>query len=161
MSARTYGLADDQAMPLQRALALLDAHAAAYPGVAAWVAKVHQHAANRGEVRMLYGRRRYLSNIYSTLPGAVAEARCHAVNTIVQGTAADLMKMALIQLHDRLPDDVRMLLPVHDSVFLEVPAEMVEETGRIVRDAIETATTGFTVLLKVKGKTGRTRAKCK
>ncbi|MGO9109135.1 MAG: DNA polymerase [Thermoguttaceae bacterium] len=114
-----------------------------------------------GEVRTLYGRRRYLPNIYSTLPGDVAEARRHTVNTIIQGSAADLLKMALVRLHDRLPDDVRMLLSVHDSVLLSVPEALVEETRQIVREAMETAPAGFTVPLKIEIKTGRTWAGCK
>ncbi len=153
-----YGLADDQAMPIQRPQALLDAHAEAYPGVAAWIATVHQQAANTGEVRTLYGRRRYLPNIYSTLAGDVAEARRHAVNTIIQGTAADLLKLALIRLHADLPNEVRMLLPVHDSLLCEVPQALVEETREIVRDAMETLPDGFSVPLKVEVKTGRSRA---
>ena len=114
-----------------------------------------------GEVRTLYGRRRYVPNIYSTLPAAVAEARRHAVNTIVQGTGAVLLKLALVRLHDALPGEVRMLLPVHDSVLLETRAESVEETGKIVRDAMETVPPGFTVPLKVEVKMGRTWAECK
>jgi DNA polymerase-1 len=111
-----------------------------------------------GEVRTLYGRRRYLPNIFSTLPVAVAEARRHAVNTIVQGSAADLLKLALIRLHDTLPDDVRMLLPVHDSILLNVPEGLVEETRQIVTAAMETAPTGFNVPLRVDIHTGRTWA---
>jgi DNA polymerase I-like protein with 3'-5' exonuclease and polymerase domains len=87
---------------MHRAEALLAAHATAYPGVTAWIADVHQQAAINGEVRTLYGRRRYLSNIYSALPSAVAEARRQAVNTVIQGTAADLLKLALIRLHATL-----------------------------------------------------------
>jgi DNA polymerase-1 len=155
-----YGLADDQAMPLHRAQALLDAHAEAYPGVAAWIADVHQQASNTGEVRTLFGRRRYLPDIYSASEALAAEARRHAVNTIVQGTGADLLKLALIRLHDTLPDDVRMLLPVHDSVLLEVPEALVEETRQIVTAAMETLPAGFTVPLKIIIKTARTWAEC-
>jgi DNA polymerase-1 len=156
-----YGLADDQVMPIQRAQALLDAHAEAYPGVAAWIAAVHDQARNSGEVRTLYGRRRYLPNIYSPLASDVAEARRQAVNTIIQGTAADLLKLALVRLHDSLPDDVRILLPVHDSVLLEVPEVLVEDTREIVGDAMETLAAGFTVPLKIEVKAGRTCAECK
>jgi DNA polymerase-1 len=156
-----YGLADDQAMPIQRAQALLDAHAQAYPGVAAWVARVHQQAANMGEVRTFYGRRRYLPNIFSTLPVAVAEARRQAVNTIIQGTTTDLMKLALIRLHEVLFAEVRMLLPVHDSVLLELPSALAEETQQIVVEAMESMPASFGVPLKVEVKTGRTWAECK
>ena len=56
-----------------------------------------------GEVRTLYGRRRQLPNIYSASDALAAEARRHAVNTVVQGSAADLMKLALVRLHDGCP----------------------------------------------------------
>jgi DNA polymerase I len=124
------------------------------------VTAVHQQASNTGEVRTLYGRRRYLPNIYSALPADVAEARRHAINSIIQGSAADLLKLALVRLNDRLPADVKMLLPVHDSVLLCVPETMVEETRRIVVEAMEALPGGFTVPLKVEVKIGRTWADC-
>ena len=156
-----YGLADELAVPLQRAEELLAAHAAAYPGVAAWIAAVHEQARNRGEVRTLYDRRRQLPNIYSASDALAAEARRQAVNAVVQGSAADLMKLALIRLNDALPDGVGMLMPVHDSVLLEVPSSLVEETQQIVVEAMESTPAGFSVPLKVEVKTGRTWAECK
>jgi len=69
--------------------------------------------------------------------------------------------MALIGLHDSLPDDVRMLLSVHDGVLLESPVTLVAETGQIVRDAMEMVTEGFAVPLKVEMRAGRTWAECK
>jgi DNA polymerase-1 len=156
-----YGLADELGVPLHRAEALLAAHAAAYPGVAAWIAQVHERAGNAGEVRTLYGRRRYLPNIYAACDALAAEARRQAVNTIIQGTAADLLKLALVRLHAQLPDDVRMLLPVHDSVLLETRVDLVEETRRTVVEAMEAVPAGFSVPLKVDIKTGRTWAECK
>jgi DNA polymerase-1 len=156
-----YGLADELAVPQQQAEALLPAHAATYPGVTAWIAAVHEQARNSGEIRTLYGRRRQLPNIYSASDALAAEARRQAVNTIIQGTAADLMKMALIRLNDALPDGVRMLLPVHDSVLLELPEGLVEDTRQIVREAMEAVPASFSVPLKVEIKTGRTWAECK
>ncbi len=81
-----------------------------------------------GEVRTLFGRRHYVPNIDSTLPADAAEARRQAVNTTIPGTAADLLKLALIKLNAELPDGVRVPLPVHDSVLLEVPEASVEGT---------------------------------
>ncbi len=109
----------------------------------------------------MYGRRRSLPNIYSANEALAAEARRQAVNTIIQGTAADLMKMALIRLNDALPAGVRMLMPVHDSVLLEVPSALAEETQRIVVEAMESTPTDFSVPLKVAVKAGRTWAECK
>jgi len=156
-----YGIAEELAVPLKHAQSLLDAHSEAYPGIAAWITEVHQQALNNGEIRTLYGRRRYLLNIFSASPADVAEARRHAVNSIIQGTAADMLKLTLIRLHEVLPDEVRMLLPVHDSVLCEVPQELVEETRKIVVDAMESVPEGFTVPLKVEVKTGRTWSDCK
>ena len=110
---------------------------------------MHEQARDSGKVRTLYGRRRQLPNIYSASDALAAEARRHAVNTIIQGTAADLLKVALIRLNDALPEGVQMLLPVHDSVLLSVPTNLVEETQRIVVEAMESPPAGFTVPLKV------------
>ena len=95
------------------------------------------------------------------MPSAVAEARRHVVNTVVQGTAADLLKLALVRLNDSLPTSVGMLLPVHDSILLEVPANLVEATCQTVTNAMQVAPAGFNVPLKVDIKTGRTWADCK
>ena len=84
-----------------------------------------------------------------------------AVNTIVQGTAANLIKLAIVRLHDVLPAKVRMLMTAHDSVLLEVPESLVAETRQIVKAAMETLPAGFTVPLKVDLGTGRTWAECK
>ncbi len=156
-----YGLAEELGVSLQRAEALLAAHAAAYPGATAWIAAVHEQARNSGEVRTLYGRRRQLPNIYSASDALAAEARRQAVNTVVQGSAADLLKLALVRLHHELPEGVQMLLPVHDSVLLEVPATLVDETQQIITAAMETVPPDFSVPLKVEVKMGRTWADCK
>ena len=71
------------------------------------------------------------------------------------------MKLALIRRNDALPDGVKMLMPVHDSVLLEVPSSLVDETQQIVIEAMETPPAGFSVPLKVEVKTGRTWAGCK
>jgi DNA polymerase-1 len=155
------GLADELGRTPQEAEELLAAYHRTYPGIAAWVAAVHEQVAATGEVRTLYGRRRYLPNISSTYDYQVAAARRQAVNTVIQGTAADLLKLALVRLNETLPEKVRMLLPVHDSVLLEVPAELEDETRRIVVEAMQAAPPGFTIPLKVDVTTGRTWAECK
>ena len=155
------GLAQKLGIAPFEAQALLDNYFAAFSGVRAWITQVHAAAYEDRQVRTLRGRRRQLPDIRSRDPGEVAAAQRKAVNAIVQGSAADLLKLALVRLHDILPDDVRMLLPVHDSVLLEVPATLVDETQQIVTAAMETIPTGFSVPLKVEVKTGRTWADCK
>ncbi|MEI8373464.1 MAG: DNA polymerase A family protein [Planctomycetota bacterium] len=155
------GLARRLAISPGEAQALLDSYFVTYPGVGAWIAQAHAAAYEDHEVRTLSDRRRRLPDIRSRDPSAVATAHRQSVNTIVQGTAADLLKLALIRLHNTLPEDVRMLLPVHDSVLLEVPTELVEETQRIVTEAMEALPPGFSVPLKVDIHAGKTWADCK
>ena len=155
------GLAQKLGISPFEAQALLDGYFAAYPGVRSWIAEVHAAAYEDRQVRTLGGRRRRLPDIRSRDPGAVATAQRQAVNTVIQGTAADLMKLALIRLNDALPDGVRMLLPVHDSVLLCVPTALVEETRQIVTAAMEAVPTGFGVPLRVDMHTGQTWADCK
>jgi DNA polymerase-1 len=71
------------------------------------------------------------------------------------------MKLALIRLNAELPDGVRMLLTVHDSLLLEVPEAQVEETQQLVVEAMESTPADFSVPLKVEVKTGRTWSGCK
>ena len=80
------------------------------------------------------------------------------MNTVVQGSAADLLKLALVRLNETLPADVRLLLPVHDSVLLETSVELDEETRQVVIATMESMPAGFTVPLKVEVNTGRTWA---
>jgi DNA polymerase-1 len=155
------GLAQKLAIMPYEAQMLLEGYFATFAGARNWIAQVQASAQADREVRTLSGRRRWLPDIRSRDPGVVAEAQRQAVNTIVQGTAADVMKLALIHLHERLPVEVRVLLAVHDSVLLEVPANLVEASCEIVTKAMQAAPAGFTVPLKVDMKVGRTWADCK
>ena len=154
-------LAQKLAITRSEAQIVLDGYFAAYPAVGSWIAQVHAAAHEDRQVRTLSGRRRRLDDIRSCDPQAVSAAQRQAVNTIIQGTAADLLKLALIRLNTELPAGVKMLLPVHDSLLYEVPQELLEETRRIVQEEMEAVPAGFTVPLKIDIKTGRTWADCK
>ena len=84
------------------------------------------------------GRRRYLPGILSRDENDVSYAERQAYNHVIQGSAADVMKLALIRIRKTLPDYGRMLLTVHDEIVTEVPHEYVEDTVEIVRQAMET-----------------------
>jgi DNA polymerase I-like protein with 3'-5' exonuclease and polymerase domains len=155
------GLAQKLAISPNEAQGLLDGYFATYSGVQRWLAQVQAVAHKDRQVSTLSGRRRRLPEIRSRDPGEVAAARRHAVNTIIQGSAADLLKLALIRLRDSLPDEVRMLLSVHDSVLLAVPEPLVEGTRQVVVEVMESTPVGFAVPLKVDIHTGATWADCK
>lgn len=83
------------------------------------------------------GRRRYLPGLKSRDEGIVAYSQRQAYNHVIQGSAADVMKLALVRIRKMLPDYGRMLLTVHDEIVTEVPHQHVDETVEIVRQAME------------------------
>jgi len=140
---------------------MLNAYFAAYPGVRQWADEVHDFVRCHGYVQTFHGRRRQLPAVWSADPGVAARGLRQAVNGIVQGSAAELLKLALVRLHAVLSPDVRMLMTCHDSVLLEVPADLVAETRRETAAAMEARPPGFTVPIKVDVAVGPTWAACK
>jgi len=110
------------------------------PGVRAYFDDCLAHARTRGFVATMYGRRRYLPELTGNHGGARAQAERIAINTPIQGTAADLMKLAMIRMHKALYDresQAQMVLQVHDELLLEVPRDDLETTRALSRDAME------------------------
>ena len=131
-----------------------------YAGIKTWQQEVLQKAHVDGEVRTLFGRRRRLPDLQSKNGGARARAERLAINTPIQGTAADLMKKAMIEADRRLAIEAptaRLLLQVHDELVLEVPERDVEGAKRAAKEAMEGAF-ALAVPLVVEGAHGRTWA---
>ena len=104
--------------------------------------RVLEGARKHGHVETLLGRRRRIGEVNSTNQRLRAFAENAAINTPVQGSAADVIKKAMIDLEERLaasPLAGRMLLQVHDELVLEVPRSELEETRELVRQAMEEA----------------------
>lgn len=116
----------------ERAEELRQGFFSSYPAFSEWHSQT-RHAANQGlsDVRTRTGRRRLLPPELSAW-----DRFAQGVNTPVQGVAADGMKMALIELHCRLPEGARILLTVHDDVLVECPAEMGEDIRRLVEEVM-------------------------
>jgi DNA polymerase-1 len=113
-----------------------------FSGVRRYLDEMKEQAKERGYVETLLGRRRYIPEIRSRNPGVRGFGERLATNSPIQGTAADLIKIAMIRLHGRLAASgtgARMLLQVHDELLLEVPEASVEEARRIVREEMESA----------------------
>ena len=113
-----------------------------FAGVRRYLDEMKEQAKETGYVETLLGRRRYIPEMRSRNPGVRAFGERLATNSPIQGTAADLLKIAMIRLHDRLAagdTGARMLLQVHDELLLEVPEASVEETRLIVREEMEGA----------------------
>jgi len=105
------------------------------PQVSAWIEATKERAREVGYVETLYGRRRLIPDIYSRDFSDRMAAEREAVNTVVQGTAADLIKRAMIRVYDNLrqiESGARMLLQVHDELLLEVPEDEVDAVRKLL-----------------------------
>ncbi len=113
-----------------------------YAKVKEFLDRLVEEARETGQVRTLFGRRRPIPEIKS--PDAVARGRAEreAMNTPLQGTAADLMKLAMVKLHARLRREkmgTRMILTVHDELVFEVPEEELDAAHAVVKEEMEGA----------------------
>jgi len=111
-----------------------------YPGVQRYIDETLAAVEVEGKVETLYGRVRWLPDIRSSNHNLRENARRMAINARIQGTAADLMKKAMIGLHGRLREKyprARILLTVHDELVLEVPVEETDQVSKIVRQEME------------------------
>jgi DNA polymerase-1 len=129
---------------------------ARYPGVQQYIKGTLQEGAELGYVHTLLGRRRYMPELLHANAQVRAAAERVAINMPVQGTAADIIKMAMIHLHEELPKrglKSKMILQVHDELVFEVPKEELDEMQRLVPDIMSSAVK-LVVPLKVDVKIG-------
>jgi DNA polymerase-1 len=111
-----------------------------FPGVRKYLDTQIEHAKTHGYVETLAGRRRYIPELQSRNFNIRQFGERAATNAPVQGSAADIIKIAMIRIHDALRDiGARMLLQVHDELVFEAPESRVEETRTLVKDLMENA----------------------
>jgi DNA polymerase-1 len=138
----TFGLAQRLGIPQAQAKAYIDSYFEQYPGIRAYMDRAKAEAREKGYVCTLYGRRCYIPEINVKLPSRRSYAERAAINAPIQGTAADIMKRAMIRtwrdLKRNLPE-VRMLLQVHDELVFEVPERQVEDAQALIRTTMERA----------------------
>jgi DNA polymerase-1 len=135
-----FGLAAQLGIPQAEARAYIDRYFARYQGVKAFIEKTLEDTRREGAVRTLFGRVRPIPDITSRNPNSRGFAERTAVNTPLQGTAADLIKLAMISLDRKLADrkfKTRMVLQVHDELLFEVPAAETKEVEELVRGEME------------------------
>ena len=107
-----------------------------YPGITGFMETCVSEAEKNGFVTTMLGRRRPISEIHSNNRNLRALGERLAINTVVQGSAADMIKQAMVNLHERIDRaelDMRLLIQVHDELVLDAPLEKVEEYSEIVR----------------------------
>ncbi len=153
---QAYGLARDTGMSRQEAQRFIDAYFRRFPGVARYLEETKRRAAEMGYVETLFGRRRYIPEINSSNPARRQAAERMAVNMPLQGTAADIMKLAMIRVHRALAERhfrARMLLQVHDELVLEVPESELTSVAELVTSLMSNVV-ALTVPLEVEAKAG-------
>ena len=133
-----YGLAQRLGIDTKTAQDYIDRYFARYPAVKAWLAGTIEEGRARGYVTTMFGRRRYVPDLKSANRVLAGAAERVAVNAPIQGTAADLMKLAMIRVSSKLKGGGALLiLQVHDELVLEVPEGRREEVEALVRAEME------------------------
>jgi DNA polymerase I len=136
-----FTLAKDIGVTTQAAQAFIDAYFAGFPRVRGFIDRTLEDGRATGIVKTLYGRRRLVPELTSRNNQIRSGAERYAVNMPIQGTAADIMKRAMIDVHAALAprDDARMILTVHDELLFEVREDRADEIAEIVRDRMQAA----------------------
>ena len=142
---QAFTLAKDIGVSRQEAQEFIDAYFAGFPAVRGFLDRTLEEARESGVVKTLFGRRRMVPDLVSRNGQIRGRAEREAVNMPIQGTAADVLKRAMIDVHAALPGlaggRARMILTVHDELLFEVPKEAADETAEAVRRLMEGAVT--------------------
>ena len=135
-----FGLAQQLDCSRAEAKALIDGYFAAFPGVIDYIERQKQFAREHGYAVTLFGRKRYLPDILSHNATVRSFAERNAVNSPIQGTAADIIKMAMVTIHNRLRNEglkAQMIMQVHDELNFNVPIDEVDKVREIVVDEMQ------------------------
>jgi DNA polymerase-1 len=137
-----FGLSQRLGIPRGEAARIIESYFVQFPGVKRYLDDTIETAKSKGYVETMTGRRRYLRDINSANGTIRAAAERIAMNTPIQGTAADMIKLAMARVHDALEVGgykTRMLLQVHDELLFEVPNEEADSVKPMVVDAMKNA----------------------
>jgi DNA polymerase-1 len=152
-----FRLGRELGIPQARAQAYIDSYLGRLPGVRRYLEETLEGARRDGFVRTLLGRRRFVPDIHSKNRNLRAAAERIAVNAPLQGSAADLIKLAMVRIQRAMEEARRpagMILQVHDELVFEVPEGEVEGLSRMVQREME-GVAALEVPLRVDLRTGR------
>jgi DNA polymerase-1 len=136
-----FRLSQELSVPTAEAKEFIDSYFARYPRIGEYLEKTLTEARSSGKVTTMFGRVRYIPEINNRSFTVRGNAERMAINAPIQGTAADLLKMAMIALDRRLLQEApgaSMLLTVHDEIVIEVPEGQIEQVAAITRETMET-----------------------
>ena len=154
----SFGLAERLRCPRSEAKQIIDDYFASFPSIRGFIDTTVAQARERGYVETLFGRRRYIADINSANATVRALAERNAVNAPIQGSAADIIKLAMIAVDRRLREGgfrARMVLQIHDELLLEVPQEEIAPVRDLLVSEMENVIT-LSVPLTVECNDGKT-----
>ena len=136
-----FGLAKQLNLPRNEAQSYIEQYFARYPGVKAYMSDTRKQAHELGYVETILGRRLYTPDLFSPVAGIRSAAERAAINAPLQGSAADIIKLAMVALHDQLMDagwrqDAKMLLQVHDELVFEVDEDRADELAQLLEQVM-------------------------
>jgi DNA polymerase-1 len=135
-----YGLSKDLDIPINQAQDFIDAYFLRYPKVSEYIEAQIKKAQSEGFVTTLLGRRRYIPEINNKNMGIRQFAQRQAVNTPIQGTASDLIKLAMIKIGAQIKDSslkAKMILQIHDELVFDLPISELNILARLVKAEME------------------------
>ena len=135
-----YGLGENLDISAVEAKKYIDKYLSLYPEVNNYMKNIVEEAKKTGEVRTIFNRKREIEELKNTNYMIRQMGERMALNTPIQGTAADILKMAMVKLHNILKEKklkTKMLLQVHDELIFDVPEDEIDEVKDIVRDTME------------------------
>ncbi|MRJ08874.1 DNA polymerase I [Ornithobacterium rhinotracheale] len=137
-----FGLSEQTSLSRGESKDLIDAYFETYPQLQKYIQDQIALARKQGYVETILGRRRYLRDINSNNYVVKSHAERNAVNAPVQGSAADIIKLGMVKIHQRLKQEnfqTKMLLQVHDELVFEAPKSEVEQVSALIKDTMEHA----------------------
>lgn len=152
-----FGLSERLGIPRKEASELIEGYFASYPKVKAYMDKVVSEARERGYVETILGRRRYLKDIHAGNAVVRGYAERNAVNAPIQGSAADIIKLAMVRIAGRLRHEglsAKMILQVHDELNFSCPKAEFDRLSALIREEMEGVCPSLSVPLTVDIGTG-------
>lgn len=137
-----FGLSNQTSLSRSESAALIDAYYKTYPRLKSYISEQVEFAREKGYVQTILGRRRYLKDINSANAVVRSAAERNAVNAPIQGSAADVIKIAMINIHKKLRDEnwkSKMLLQVHDELVFDVHNDELEKIQPMIKHEMENA----------------------
>jgi DNA polymerase-1 len=132
-----FRLSNELNIPTSQAKDFIDAYFGRYPKIQEYLDRTLEEARRSGKVTTLFGRVRYIPEIHNKSFTVRGNAERMATNAPIQGTAADILKLAMIALDERLENAAQMLLTVHDEIVIEVPETRAADVAGIVKETME------------------------